>query len=86
MRTRMLWALSGVVVAACGATGLNLPRLSARAMLPTPDPDSVTVAAVHHDHLGNVRSWVATTRAGVYDCSLEPGERTPLCAKRDSTR
>jgi hypothetical protein len=86
MRTLALSALCALTLAACAGTNLNLQRASARAMTPTPYPDSVTISNVHHDRLGNVRSWVATTRAGVYDCSLEPAERAPLCAKRDSVR
>ena len=79
-------ALATAALAACAGTGLNLQRVSARAITPTPYPDSVVISEVRHDRLGNLRSWVATTRSGVYDCSLEPGERAPLCAKRDPSR
>ena len=51
----------------------------------TPDPDSVTISDVRHDRLRNLRAWVATTRGGVYDSSLAPGEHAPLCARRDPT-
>jgi len=86
MRTLVLSALCAVALVACAGANLDLQRASARAMTPTPYPDSVTISDVHHDRLGNLRSWVATTRTGVYDCSLEPTERAPLCAKRDPVR
>jgi hypothetical protein len=54
--------------------------------MPTPPPDSVTVSGVHHDRLGNARSWIATTHTGVYDCTWVPQEEAPICAKRDSVR
>jgi hypothetical protein len=73
-------------LAACASlSAYNLPRESARAILPTPYPDSVTITEVHHDRLGNVRSWVATTRTGVYDCTIDLAEHHPICAKRDRT-
>jgi hypothetical protein len=73
-------ALSGCV----SGMGLNLERESARSILPTPFPDSVTVSDVRHGF--NESRWVATTRDGVYDCSLRDGEHQPICAKRDPTR
>jgi hypothetical protein len=75
-----------VSLVACGATGFDLQRASARAMTPTPYPDSVAISDIHRDRLGNVRRWVATTRDGVYECSIEPREHAPLCAKRDPQR
>jgi len=86
MRPVLLSVFCGVSLTACAGAGLDLQRASARAITPTPYPDSVTVSEMRHDRLGNLRSWVATTRSGVYDCSLEPGERVPLCAKRDPVR
>ena len=86
MRIPVPSALCAVALAACAGMNLNLPRVSARAITPTPYPDSVTISEIRRDRLGNLRSWVATTRTGVYDCSLEPDERAPLCAKRDSER
>jgi hypothetical protein len=82
MRSRVAVAFWAATLVGCAGTGVNLERASARAMTPTPNPDSVTVADVQRDKLGNVRRWVATTRDGVFDCSIEPDERTPLCAKR----
>jgi hypothetical protein len=67
----------------------DLQRISAQAITPTPYPDSVTVSDIQHGT--KLATWVATTRHGVYDCSIEMREnRTraypPLCAKRDSVR
>jgi len=86
MRARIAVAFLAAPLVACSATGFNLQRASARAMTPTPFPDSVAISDVHRDRLGNVRKWVATTRDGVFECTLEDQERTPLCAKRDSRR
>jgi hypothetical protein len=86
MRTLVLSALCAVILTGCAGTNRDLQRASARAMTPTPLPDSVAISEVRHDRLGNVRSWVATTRTAVYDCSLESDEHAPLCAKRDSPR
>ena len=76
--------VAGVLVAAtlagC-ASALNLQRESARAILPTPYPDSVKISDFHGGFGGS--TWVATTPKGVYDCSRESGERVPLCAKRE---
>jgi hypothetical protein len=60
--------------------GLNLQRASARAIIPTPYPDSVVVTEVHAGI--SMTRWVATTSTGVYDCSREGDERVPICAKR----
>ena len=86
MRARIAVAFCAASLVACSVTGINLQRLSARSMTPTPFPDSVAISDVHRDRRGNVRKWVATTRDGVFDCSLEDQERTPICAKRDSRR
>lgn len=86
MRARIAVALLAAPLVACSATGFNLQRASARAMTPTPFPDSVAISDVQRDRLGNVRKWVATTRDGVFECTLEDQERTPLCAKRDTRR
>jgi hypothetical protein len=76
--------LAFVVVSAlvgCAATTTAYKRDSAHAIQPTPDPDSVQISDLRHG-LGWSK-WVATTRRGVYDCSLESGERYPLCVKRE---
>ncbi|HET9012118.1 MAG TPA: hypothetical protein VFN38_09915 [Gemmatimonadaceae bacterium] len=86
MRARIVAAFWATSLVACSATGFDLQRASARAMTPTPYPDSVTISDVRRDRLGNVRKWVATSRDGVFDCSLEDQERTPLCARRDARR
>jgi hypothetical protein len=74
----------GVVIvgtlAGCITAAMNLERASARAILPTPNPDSVRITEVRQ---GLVMSrWIATTRDGVYDCSIEADEKVPICAKR----
>ena len=66
------------------ATGMNLERASARAILPTPNPDSVLITDVHRGVL--IARWVATTRDGVYDCSIETDEKIPICARRSTPR
>jgi hypothetical protein len=67
----------------------DLQRISAQAIRPTPYPDSVTISDIRHG--SKLATWVATTRHGVYDCSIESREAStrnypPLCAKRDSVR
>ena len=86
MRAHIALAFWAASLVACAGTGVDLRRMSARAMTPTPFPDSVTISDVHRDRLGNVRKWVATTRDGVFECTLEAEERTPLCARRDPRR
>jgi hypothetical protein len=66
------------------SAGMNLQRSSARAIIPTPSPDSVKVSDVHHG-VTSAR-WIATTPGGVYDCSIEAREHVPICAKRDAPR
>ena len=87
MRVAVL-GVPGVLVAGafagCMSVGMNLQRASARAIVPTPNPDSVTIADVHHGV--TAARWIATTPGGVYDCSIETGERVPICAKRDAPR
>lgn len=87
MRAAVLGVLGGLVagtLVGCMSAGMNLQRASARAIIPTPNPDSVVVSDIHHG-LTSAR-WVATTRSGVYDCSIETSERVPICAKRDTPR
>ena len=74
--------VTAVLTGCAGTIQHNLKRESARAMTPTPNPDSVVIANIRKDRLGNVRSWVATTRSGVFDCSIEPQESHALCANR----
>jgi hypothetical protein len=74
--------LTALLTGCAGTIQHNLKRESARAMTPTPYPDSVVISNIRKDRLGNAREWVATTRTGVYDCSIEPQEHHPLCAKR----
>lgn len=64
--------------------GMNLHRASARAIVPTPNPDSVTISEVRHR--ATISRWVATTRDGVYDCSIEADEKVPICSKRQPPR
>jgi hypothetical protein len=82
MRVVGLSVLFTIAIAGCAtmATGRNLQRESARAITPTPYPDSVKISDVQ----GGITSakWVATTPSGVFDCSLQAGESHPLCAKR----
>ena len=78
--------LGGLLLASTltGCVGLQheLVRSSARAIVPTPNPDSITISDVQKDWLGNATRWVVTTRSGVYDCTKEQGEEKPICAKR----
>ena len=81
-------AILGVLItgAATGCTGanLNLQRASARAILPTPNPDSVNISDLHRGMM--VARWIATTPTGVFDCSIEAAEHAPICAKRDAPK
>jgi hypothetical protein len=93
MRISVVFAPVLTVVLAGSALGCvsllafeDLPRISAQAITPTPYPDSVTISDVKHGT--QFATWVATTRHGVYDCSLESRYQSnrnypPLCAKRD---
>jgi hypothetical protein len=84
MRVAVLGVLLTGTLAGCVTAAMNLERASARAILPTPNPDSVRVSELHQ---GVVASrWVATTPSGVYDCSIEGQERVPICARRDAPR
>lgn len=87
MRAAILGVLGGVgavTSVGCMTVGMNLQRASARAITPTPNPDSVVISDVHHGVISS--RWVATTREGVYDCSIESSERVPICAKREPPR
>ena len=75
--------LVSTLAGCAGAIQHELVRSSARAIVPTPNPDSLTISDVHKDWLGNATRWVVTTRSGVYDCTLEQGEPKPICAKRE---
>ena len=84
MRAPVLGVLLAVALVACAGTVRHeLQRQSARAITPTPYPDSVTISDIRRDRLGNVREWVATARGGAYDCSLEDRERQALCVRRE---
>jgi hypothetical protein len=73
-----------VTLAGCATANMNLQRASARAIMPTPHPDSVRVSELHRGVLA--ARWIATTPSGVYDCSLEEPEKVPICAKREPGR
>lgn len=76
--------LVSVLALGCTAAGMNLQRASARAIQPTPNPDSVHVSDIHKGV--RMARWVATTSDGVYDCSLAPDERIAICARRTVPR
>lgn len=80
MRSSLLGAFLATALVGCATLPHNPERESARAIIPTPDPDSVKISDVVHE--GLIVRWVATTNAGVYDCSLEASEKHPLCVKR----
>lgn len=86
MRAAALSAVFAYAFVGCVSItyGKNLQRESARAITPTPNPDSVQIS----DLQGGVTSakWVATTPSGVYDCSIRTAERRPLCARRETPR
>ena len=84
MRATILGVLGATTLAGCMSAGMNLQRASARAITPTPHPDSVAISSVHRGV--TAARWIATTPGGVYDCSIETNERVPICAKRDGTR
>jgi len=81
-RLLALSALAATLAGCAGALEHELIRSSARAIQPTPNPDSLTISEVHKNWLGNPSRWVVTTRNGVYDCTKEQGEEKPICAKR----
>lgn len=64
------------------ATTEHLQRTSARAIVPTPYPDSVKISDVRRSL--QMSRWVATTPSGVYDCSRAADERVPICARRST--
>lgn len=80
MRTLIAAALCAAPLVACAALTPRLQRESARAITPTPHPDSVAISNAHY-RVGRT-SWVATTRDGVYDCSVEGDEKAAICARR----
>jgi hypothetical protein len=84
MRASLLGVLGAVALVGCMSTGMNLQRVSARAILPTPNPDSVQISDLHRGV--TTARWIATTRDGLYDCSIETAERVPICAKREPPR
>ena len=84
MRAIVTGVLIAVSLTGCATANMNLQRASARAIMPTPNPDSVRVSDLHRGMLAARR--IATTPSGVYDCSLEEPEKVPICAKRDTPR
>ena len=92
MRLHFALPILGFGLAACAPSLLvneDIQRLSAQAISPTPYPDSVKISDIQHG--SKLATWVATTRTGVYDCSVEAREESrrnypPLCAKRDNPR
>jgi hypothetical protein len=84
MRAIVPGVLMAIALAGCAAANINLQRASARAIMPTPYPDSVRVSDVHRGMLA--ARWIATTPSGVYDCSIEEPEKVPICAKRETPR
>lgn len=87
MRSLAILACCAALTAGAGCATLHdtheLQRRSARAITPTPNPDSVTITNVRRDRMGNINRWVATTRRGVFDCSIEVDEHSAICAQRD---
>ena len=81
MRRVVFSLLLAATAAGCTSAGMNLQRASARAIMPTPNPDSVVVTEIHRGVI--TARWVATTSSGVYDCSLQADEKIPICARRD---
>ena len=83
MRSTVVSIVVAVALTGCmAAMGINLERESARAITPTPLPDSVKISDVRRGF--DMARWVATTAHGVYDCSMANEEHRALCAKRDS--
>ena len=84
MRAAMLSVLTAGTLVGCMSAGLNLPRSTARAIIPTPNPDSVRISDLHRSV--TTARWIATTPGGAYDCTIEAPEHVPLCVKRDPPR
>jgi hypothetical protein len=84
MRAAMVGVLAAGTLVGCMTGGLNLPRSSAHAIFPTPNPDSVRISDLHRSV--TTARWIATTPGGVYDCTIEAPEHVPLCVKRDAPR
>jgi hypothetical protein len=84
MRAAVVGVLTAGTLVGCITGGLNLPRSSARAIFPTPNPDSVRISDLHRS--ATTARWIATTPGAVYDCSIEAPEHVPLCVKRDVPR
>ena len=84
MRAIVPGVLMAIVLSGCATANMNLQRASARAIVPTPHPDSVRVSDLHSGVLA--ARWIATTPSGVYDCSIEEPEKVPICAKREAPR
>lgn len=70
MRALGRGVLLACTLAACGHNIHARQRATARAIIPTPHPDSVTISDVRGP-IGLPRRWVALTTSGVYDCSIE---------------
>ena len=74
----------GLLITTTGCTNaiMDLQRTSARAIAPTPYPDSVKISDVRRNLM--MSRWVATTPSGVYDCSIATDERVAICARRST--
>jgi hypothetical protein len=87
MRRRSL-VIAAIAIAlslqGCLMTPGNLRRETARMIVPSPYPDSVTVSEVHR--LPWSVSWVATNAGNVYDCSSDDKLKRTLCVKRPTSK
>ena len=81
MRALLVGGFVASTLVGCISVNSVLQRESARAINPTPYPDSVTISDVKR--WGS--EWVATTSGGVYDCSKHQGEDRALCVKRQTS-
>ena len=74
----------GLLITTGGCTNaiMDLQRTSARAISPTPYPDSVKISDLRRSL--TMSRWVAITPSGVYDCSIATDERVAICAKRST--
>jgi hypothetical protein len=85
MRVLSRGVLLVCALAGCAPNIHYLQRASARAIIPTPHPDSVKISNIQGP-IGSPDKWIATTPSGVYDCSIEAGEQQAICVKRNPPR
>ena len=74
MRAAMVSVLAAGTLVGCMTGGLNLPRSSAHAIFPTPNPDSVRISDLHHSV--TTAQW---TRRPPAVCTTAPSRPRSMC-------